>query len=122
MNNLIMLHERPRKFYSNFCDSIASGKGGSIQYFLVNAVKVARAAGKPLPAPWLNLTLRRLEQLDHEQPFRDERPRLLMALATWYASAKDRRCAQQYYEQLSVGEKIRYFLARWPGKRWLPRR
>ena len=57
--------------------------GPSDQYFLVQAVYLAKKRKIQLPVQWLSLAMERLERFNYEVPFRDEKTFLERAIYQW---------------------------------------
>ena len=105
-----------RAMLNRVVDTIEKGMvHGSDQYFLVQAVKLAKQHKVHLPSQWISLAIDRLEQMADEMPFRDEKKMLTRAVYAW---AKHWSVP---IPSLGIGiaDKLMAQFS-WPKKEWIP--
>lgn len=89
--------------------------GPSDQYFLVQAVKLAKQHGAQLPTQWIGLALDRLQRLQVEAPFDDEKILLRRAICIWQ---ENWNTPSADYKFGIVEKQFSKYI--WPGQKWIP--
>lgn len=117
LTNMMFRYERSdRQMLDMVADTIGKSMvGDSDQYFLVQAVKLANKHNVQLPPEWIGLAVNRMERLEFERPFRDERKLLRRSVAVWCSRwsipASDFKIT--FFERMAA----KIF---WPGGKWVP--
>ncbi len=89
--------------------------GASDQYFLVQAVKLARQHGTQLPTQWIGLALDRLNRLQVEAPFADEKVLLRRAVCVWLENWSTPSTDHKFgILEKQISKHI------WPRQKWIP--
>lgn len=87
----------------------------SDQYFLIQAVKLAKVHGAILPPAWIFMAVERLEQMSIEVPFADEKALLTRAIYAWSKHCKlpIPNFKPGFFDKLMA-------TFSWPKKDWIP--
>jgi hypothetical protein len=119
INNLVHLGVPHRDLFKNFFLTIKNGVGANTQYYLVNAITAAIASGAQLPTNWIDMAEDRMRQFDHEDPFGDEKKRLVHAMFQWYYVREGADKAKEV--AVAAGFKPNMFWRyKWPRTGWVP--
>lgn len=117
-NLVLMLNDSSPQLYEYACGAMERGNGVDDQYFLIVCVMLAKKLGRPMPHCWFSLAVRRMEMVQAEGGFLDERKKLKRALGAWTAVRPADSGTIGYRSTLSDRLAARFL---WPGHKWIPR-